>query len=219
MVHTWISVLLPLVMQLISVLLPQLIVTSCNAIDVFCYITHSSQPRPITARTDHLIDNPIYKSSSPISSSPITRAKSGNLNCNGINGTSHMRPLSNQEDIDLNLKYLANNPQYGTGVYPPPNHQAPRYIKIQSDQEPTYELIRAPSGACQSATVIENHCEEVSSGGVKVDSAYSTPTPGKHFSNGLGNHSAVPPPVYESTMDIPEQTGKDGPYAKLNHDS
>lgn len=100
----------------------------------------------------------------------------------------------------------AENPRYGTHLHPPPKQKAPKYTKVGTEAEPTYELIQG------SATVLTNGN---STDGRSGDPVYSMPMPAKRE---LKKDVGSPLPLYESAMDIPASSGKDGEYSKLSHD-
>lgn len=120
-----------------------------------------------------------------------------------------LRAVGSDPVLPINHHKLtaAENPQYGTHQQPPPNQKPPRYTKVCTEVEPTYELIQGSTTAASSESVKGE--SEKEPGRASGDPIYSTPVPVKK-GNGL--------PLYESTMDIAAPAGKDGQYSQLKHD-
>lgn len=180
---------------------------------LFLLIFRSRRQR-ITTNSDFLVDNPIYKTCN--STTSLVNSENG-----VISNRLELRAVGSSDSIIQDTaaaspsKFAtAENPQYGSGsqLLPPPNHKPPRYIKVNTGLEPTYELIKNT----KAETAFENGVSEQDNGNGTGDPIYSTPSPVLR-SAGKGDVMAMP--QYESTMDIPVIVGKDGEYAKLNHDS
>lgn len=158
-----------------------------------------------------LVDNPIYKTCT--STTSLINTENG-LRHDSVKGTSRLRAVGSECNHHTptttrhsTLVTEAENPQYGTHLQqlppnqtPPPSQKAPQYTKVNvaGVVEPTYELIHGGNGVA-----VKIPREPPPPG---EDPVYSIPNPVKQE------------PLYESTMDIPAITGKDGDYAKLNYD-
>lgn len=173
--------------------------------------------------SEYLIDNPIYKTST---TSLVSSAENGlhsrsrtlrtlGSECNlGVGSEGNLSASL----INSSTKLMADNPQYGTRLAPPPNEKPPRYIKVNTGAEPMYELIQGSESSMDEVSVRASvHSVGSMEGG--GDPVYSTPgRPAKQDTekrDSIKQDSAVP--LYESTMDIPATVGVEGEYAKLNH--
>jgi hypothetical protein len=172
---------------------------------IFC----SSRRQQVTTSSEFLVDNPIYKTST---------ASLIHTSQNGLRGNSRNRTLKSvgsEVNCDGSLspcnstcKLAADNPQYGSGLHPPPTHKPPRYIKVNAGSEPTYELIQGSESSTDGSTARVDTLSVISRGSGEVEPVYCTPSTAK---------KDLSVPLYESTMDIPIAVGAGGEYAKLNH--
>lgn len=169
----------------------------------------------ITTNSDFLVDNPIYKTCNSTTSlvNSENGVRSNKLELRSVGGSSDSilnEPEPSAPPPSGNKLSAAENPQYGSSpqYHPPPSHKPPRYIKVNPGEEPTYEIIKnanteTPNG---SKTLPSNRS-------TTGDPIYSTPSPV------LKRGEPKTLPLYESAMDVPVAMGKDGVYAKLNHES
>ena len=133
---------------------------------------------------------------------------------NGVSSNNPDKTMSSDSNLQRNNTHStsrhAQNPQYAV---PPPNHKPPRYIKIVTEVEPTYDdLVHGSTSKLPQEPIDTSTKDKAgSTDGPTADPVYSTPVP--------VNSSLPKLPIYESTTDIPAPMGKDGQYSKLNRDS